>query len=84
MPGNPHQTPCAVPGCRAWALRGSGPPRPLVPMPVLNLGKRFPMLPLGASIMPDPEPRGPACSIEPRHHLLSNNTRFLPEPGFLW
>lgn len=27
MPRNPNKTPCAVPGCRAWAIRGSSPPR---------------------------------------------------------
>jgi hypothetical protein len=27
MPRNPHKTLCAVPGCRAWAVRGSDPPR---------------------------------------------------------
>jgi hypothetical protein len=27
MPRNPHKTPCSVPGCRAWAIRGSDPPR---------------------------------------------------------
>jgi hypothetical protein len=26
MPRNPNKTPCSVPGCRAWALRGSDPP----------------------------------------------------------
>jgi hypothetical protein len=27
MPRNPNKTPCSVPGCRAWAIRGSDPPR---------------------------------------------------------
>ena len=27
MPRNPHKTRCAVPGCHAWALHGSDPPR---------------------------------------------------------
>ncbi len=27
MPRNPHKTRCAVPNCRAWAVRGSDPPR---------------------------------------------------------
>jgi hypothetical protein len=27
MPRNPEKTPCTVPGCRAWAIRGSDPPR---------------------------------------------------------
>ncbi len=27
MPRNPNKTPCSVPGCRAWAIRGSSPPR---------------------------------------------------------
>ena len=26
MPRNPNKTPCSVPGCRAWAIRGSDPP----------------------------------------------------------
>lgn len=26
MPRNPDKTPCQVPGCRAWAVRGSDPP----------------------------------------------------------
>ncbi len=26
MPRNPHKTRCSVPGCRAWARRGSQPP----------------------------------------------------------
>ena len=27
MPRNPNKTPCGIPGCRAWAIRGSNPPR---------------------------------------------------------
>lgn len=27
MPRNPNKTHCSVPGCRAWAVRGSDPPR---------------------------------------------------------
>ena len=27
MPRNPNKTPCSVPDCRAWAIRGSDPPR---------------------------------------------------------
>jgi hypothetical protein len=27
MPRNPNKTRCTVPGCRAWAIRGSDPPR---------------------------------------------------------
>jgi hypothetical protein len=27
MPRNPNKTPCGIPGCRAWAIRGSHPPR---------------------------------------------------------
>jgi hypothetical protein len=27
MPRNHNKTPCSVPGCRAWAVRGSDPPR---------------------------------------------------------
>ncbi len=26
MPRNPNKTPCSVPGCKAWAIRGSDPP----------------------------------------------------------
>lgn len=26
MPRNPHKTRCSVPGCQAWAIRGSDPP----------------------------------------------------------
>jgi hypothetical protein len=26
MPRNPNKTPCNVPGCKAWAIRGSDPP----------------------------------------------------------
>ena len=26
MPRNPNKTPCSIPGCRAWAIRGSDPP----------------------------------------------------------
>jgi hypothetical protein len=27
MPRNPNKRPCSVPGCNAWAIRGSDPPR---------------------------------------------------------
>ena len=27
MPRNRNKTPCSVPGCRGWAIRGSDPPR---------------------------------------------------------
>ena len=27
MPPNPYRVPCGIPGCRAWAVHGSDPPR---------------------------------------------------------
>jgi hypothetical protein len=42
MPANPCKLLCTGPRCRAWALRGLGPPRPGVPMPMLNLGRKSP------------------------------------------
>lgn len=53
MPRNPNKRPCAVPGCRAWAVRGGsvcGSHRDLTPWPPSLRGK--------GELLPSPLRRG--------------------------
>jgi hypothetical protein len=69
MPAHRHRTPATLPRCRASGRGPSTPPpRPRVPMPVLNLKNFFPMLRVRHA-RPAPAPR-PDAGIEPLKFFL--------------